>query len=420
MEQASQPMKVLQLSTSDINGGAARAAYRLHQGLQQAGVDSTLLVQEKSSDDPTAIAPKLRLAQCVARSKVAFDALPLKLYPRRDQALFSLQWLPDGAAAKVRQFNPDIVNLHWISAGFLNIKTLAKLHRPLVWTLHDMWSFTGGCHYSGDCDRYRVGCGNCPHLGSQQAWDLSQWTWQRKAHAWKNLNLTLVAPTQWMRDCARSSGLFQNTPIEYIPHGLDAQVYRPLDAHAARAMLNLPQDAFLILFGAIQATSDRRKGFHLLQAALQSLKAEPGDQPIEVVVFGSRQSQELGFKTHYLGHLHDDISLALLYSAADVMIVPSLQEAFGQTALESMACGTPVVAFRSTGLTDLIDHQQNGYLADPFQPEDLAEGIRWIKADPMRRTEMGIEARRKVEQQFTLNVQAQRYQKLFTTLLSEA
>jgi glycosyltransferase involved in cell wall biosynthesis len=407
-------MKVLHLSTSDIKGGAARATYRLHQGLQQAGVESALLVQEKSSDDPRAIAPQLRLAQCAAASKVAFDALPLKLYPGRDRALFSLQWLPDQTLPKVRQFNPDVINLHWISAGFLNIRTLARLNRPLVWTLHDMWAMTGGCHYSGDCDRYRIGCGNCPHLGSQSSWDLSRWTWLRKANAWKNLNLTLVAPTQWMLNCARSSALFQQTRLEYIPHGLDSSVYRPLDRQSARAVLNLPADRFLILFGAIQATSDRRKGFHLLQSALQSLR-QSGADSIEVVVFGSRSSSlDLGFKAHYLGHLHDDISLALLYSAADVMVVPSLQEAFGQTALESMACGTPVVAFRGTGLDDLVDHQQNGYLATPFQATDLAQGIHGIKENSALRIKMGIEARHKVEQAFTLAIQAQRYQKLFT------
>jgi glycosyltransferase involved in cell wall biosynthesis len=418
MGQEVEPMKILHLSTSDISGGAARSAYRIHQGLQHHNVDSTLLVQEKSGDDPAAIAPKLRLAQCVAQSRVAFDSLPLKLYPRRDQTLFSLQWLPDRTLSKVNQINPDLIHLHWINAGFLNIKTLAQFNRPLVWTLHDMWPFTGGCHYSGDCDRYQTGCGACPQLKSSLPWDLSNWTWQRKSQAWKNLNLTLVAPTSWMLNGARSSALFQNARIEWIPHGLDPQVYRPLDQRAARAMLNLPQDKSLILFGAIQATRDRRKGFHLLQAALQQLSRMAWQKEIEVVVFGARQPEnavDLGFKTRYLGHLNDDISLALLYSAADVMVVPSTQEAFGQTALEAMACGTPVVAFEGTGLADLIDHQQNGYLATPFQPEDLAKGICWILEHAHRLAE---QARQKVEQAFTLEIQTQRYTQLFTEILS--
>jgi glycosyltransferase involved in cell wall biosynthesis len=414
-------MKVLQLSTSDLSGGAARATYRLHRGLQGIGVDSTLLVQEKSSDDRTTIAPKKRLAQCAARSKVVFDALPLKLYPRRDRTMFSLQWFPDGIVPKMNQLNPDIINLHWVSNAFLNIKTLARLNCPLVWTLHDMWAFTGGCHYSGDCDRYQIGCGNCPQLNGRSSWDLSSWTWQRKFRAWKNLNLTLVAPTTWMANCARSSALFQNVQVESIPHGLDTQVYRPLDSKVARDIFNLPPDKSLILFGAIQATADRRKGFHLLQAALQKLNADPAHD-IEVVVFGANQPQsdeDLGFKTHYLGHFNDDISLALLYSAADVMIVPSTQEAFGQTALESLACGTPVVAFKTTGLADIIAHQEDGYLATAFDPADLAQGISWVLEDEERSQRLSQQARHKVEQAFTLETQAQRYEKLFTTLLAK-
>ncbi|MEH2202969.1 MAG: glycosyltransferase family 4 protein [Nostoc sp.] len=413
-------MKILHISTHDINGGAARAAYRLHTGLQDIGLQSQMLVHEKYSNDKTVIAPKIRLFQGIAKAKLTVESLPLKLYRQKKNTPFFTQWLPDRVIPKVAQINPDIINLHWISGGFMQIETFAKLKRPLVWTLHDMWGFTGGCHVTGECDRYKVSCGTCPQLSSGNEWDLSRWVWQRKVKAWKNLNLTLVSPSSWLAECARSSSLFQNLRIEVISHGLDTQKYRPINQHFAREALNLPQDKKLILFGAIEATSDRNKGFHLLQPALQELSKSGWKNDLEVVIFGASQPEnppDLGFKTHYLGHLHDAISLATVYSAADVMLVPSLQESFGQTASESFACGTPVVAFNSTGLKDIVDHQQNGYLAKPYEVEDFGKGITWVLENEQRLQKLSFYAREKAEQEFTLELQARRYSALFQEIL---
>ncbi|MEH2167455.1 MAG: glycosyltransferase family 4 protein [Nostoc sp.] len=416
-------MKILHISTHDISGGAARAAYRLHTGLQDIGLQSQMLVQEKYSNDKTVIAPKIRLFQGIAKAKLTVESLPLKLYRQKKNTPFFTQWLPDRVIPKVAQINPDIINLHWISGGFMQIETFAKLKRPLVWTLHDMWGFTGGCHVTGECDRYKVFCGACPQLNSGNEWDLSRWVWQRKVKAWKNLNLTLVSPSSWLAECAHSSSLFQNLRIEVIPHGLDTQKYRPINQHFAREALNLPQDKKLILFGAIEATSDRNKGFHLLQPALQELSKSGWKDDLEVVIFGAFQPEnppDLGFKSHYLGHLHDAISLATVYSAADVMLVPSLQESFGQTASESFACGTPVVAFNSTGLKDIVDHQQNGYLAKPYEVEDFGKGITWVLENEQRLQKLSFYARDKAEQEFTLELQARRYSALFQEILMRA
>ncbi|MEH1948778.1 MAG: glycosyltransferase family 4 protein [Nostoc sp.] len=413
-------MKILHISTHDISGGAARAAYRLHTGLQNIGLQSQMLVQEKYSNDKTVVAPKIRLFQGIAKAKLTVESLPLKLYRQKKNTPFFTQWLPDRVIPKVAQINPDIINLHWISGGFMQIETFAKLKRPLVWTLHDMWGFTGGCHVTGECDRYKISCGACPQLSSGNEWDLSRWVWQRKVKAWKNLNLTLVSPSSWLAECARSSSLFHNLRIEVIPHGLDTQKYRPINQHFAREALNLPQDKKLILFGAIEATSDRNKGFHLLQPALQELSKSGWKDDLEVVIFGASQPEnppDLGFKTHYLGHLHDAISLATVYSAADVMLVPSLQESFGQTASESFACGTPVVAFNATGLKDIVDHQQNGYLAKPYEVEDFAKGITWVLENEQRLQKLSFYARDKAEQEFTLELQARRYSALFQEIL---
>jgi glycosyltransferase involved in cell wall biosynthesis len=413
-------MKVLHLSTHDTSGGAARATYRLHKGLQNIGLDSQMLVQEKHSNDKTVIAPNIRLFQGIAKTKLTFEALPLKFYSQKPKTTFYAQWLPDRVAPQIKKINPDIINLHWVSAAFMQIETFAALKRPLVWTLHDMWGFTGGCHVTGECERYKVSCGACPQLNSNKENDLSRWVWQRKVRAWKNLNWTLVSPSTWLASVARSSSMFCDSRIEVIPHGLDTQKFRPLNQRIARELLNLPQDKKLILFGAIEATSDRNKGFHLLLPALHKLSQSGCNKEWEVVIFGASKPDnppDIGFNTHYLGHLYDDISLVSVYSAADVMLVPSLQESFGQTASESLACGTPVVAFNSTGLKDIVDHQQNGYLAKPYEVDDFAKGISWVLEDDLRLQKLGWSARSKAEREFTLELQARRYYSLFQEIM---
>jgi len=403
-------MKVLHLSMSDIDNGGARAAYRLHQGLQNLGCTSQMLVRSKFSTD----AEVIREQSTLAKIAPPISAIPLRFYPKRNAEMFSPQWVPDALPAKVSRINPDIVNLHWVCNGFLQVESLAKFRQPLVWTLHDMWPFTGGCDYIRDCDKYKDSCGACPQLQSDRGGDLSRWIWKRKAAAWKNIDLTIVATTSWMADCARSSSLFRNLRVEVIPLGLNTEKYKPIPRAIARDLLNLPQDKKLVLFGAISRSE--RKGFQLLLPALQRLNTVGWQEQIELVIFGPSSGQEaldLGFKLHVMGRVHDDITLALLYSAADVMVVPSVQEAFGQTASESLSCGTPVVAFDATGPKDIVDHMQNGYLATPFEIEDLAKGIAWILEDEERHQKLRHQAREKSLREFASEVQAQRYLKLY-------
>ncbi|HEY9650843.1 MAG TPA: glycosyltransferase family 4 protein [Coleofasciculaceae cyanobacterium] len=410
-------MNVLHLSTSDIDNGGARAAYRLHQGLRSLGCTSKMLVRAKFSSDPTVMAERSALTKL----SPPISEIPLRLYPR-NSGMFSTQWFPDVLAAKTAQLNPDVINLHWVNNGYLRIETLAQFNKPLIWTLHDMWPFTGGCHYSKDCDKYKTSCGACPQLQSNRTSDLSRWIWQRKAKTWKEANLTLVASSNWMADCARTSSLFQGRRIEIIPCCLDTEKYKPIDQQIARELLNLPQDRQLVLFGAIGGSADERKGFHLLQPALQQLNAAGWSDQIELVVFGASEPEkpiDLGFKTHYQGYVRDDIALALIYSAADVMVVPSLQEAFGQTASEALSCGTPVVAFNATGLKDIVDHQQNGYLVTPFEVDDLAKGIAWVLEDRERQQKLRFHARQKSLREFGYDVQARRYLSLYEEILRD-
>jgi glycosyltransferase involved in cell wall biosynthesis len=408
-------MKVLLVSNYDIKGGAARATYRLHKGLQGMAVNSEILVNYKSSDDENVRLMPTRFSEKFKGIRAKLNRLPLKLYPKLGPVIFSPQWVPDSLADEVAKINPDVINLHWVCEGYMQIETLARFNKPVVWTLHDMWAFTGGCHYSENCDRYLDACGACPQLHSTQDGDISRWIWQRKADAWQNLNLTLVTPSHWLADCAKSSSLFEKYPVKVIANGLDPDVYKPLDRSQVRDSLNLPQHKQLVLFGAMQGTEDRWKGFPLLVPALQSLSKSGWEDRIELVVFGSSEPEnaiDVGFKIHYLGRLEDE-SLAKVYAAADVMVVPSRYEAFGQTASEALACGTPVVAFDVTGLKDIVDHNENGYLAKPYETEDLARGIAWVLEDAERHQKLCRNARLKVEAKFTLEVQAREYQSLF-------
>jgi glycosyltransferase involved in cell wall biosynthesis len=415
-------MKVVLINTSDIEGGAARAAYRLHQGLQGIGVSSQMLVKNKKSGAPNVIWSQNGIGNKFDKIISTISNSPLRLYPERNRAIFSPQWLPDSLAAKVAKIQPDIINLHWVCGGYMQVESVPKFNKPLVWTLHDMWAFTGGCHYSEECDGYTKSCGSCPQLHSSKDSDLSRWVWQRKAQAWKNLNLTLVTPSHWLAECAKSSSLLQEYPVNVIANGLDPEVYKPLNRRLVRESLNLPQNKQLVLFGAMQGTDDRWKGFPLLVPALQSLSKSGWQDKIELLVFGSSQPQnpmDVGFKTHYLGRLEDQ-NLAKVYAAADVMVVPSRYEAFGQTASEALACGTPVVAFDVTGLKDIVDRQQNGYLAKPYETEDLARGIAWVLEDPDRHQKLCRSARLKVEEKFTLQVQASAYKNLYEEILQAA
>lgn len=414
-------MKTLILSTSD-RGGAGRAAHRLHQGLRGIGIESQMLVQDKIGDDATVIEPSNKLKKGIAKLKPTLDKIPLQLYQQRDRTTYSVQWFPDKIATQVAQLNPDIINLHWICEGFVQIETLAKLNKPLVWTLHDMWAFTGGCHYNQECDRFTNSCGACPQLHSTRNWDLSHWVWQRKVKAWQNLKLIIVTPSNWLAKEASFSSLMQNQPITVIPNGVDTQIYKPIDKQFARNILNLPSDKQLILFGAMNATSDTRKGFHLLRSALKKLRQSNDAEQFELIVFGSSppvDEVDLSFKIHYLGRLSDDVSLSLIYSSADVFVAPSLQDNLPNTVMESLACGTPCVAFNIGGIPEMIEHQQNGYLAQPFDIENLAKGIDWVLENRERYQKLTWRAREKVKQEFTLDLQAKRYLALFKKITNQ-
>ena len=409
-------MKILQVNTSDISGGAAIAAYRIHKGLQEIDMDSKMLVQSKLSDDKTVIGPDSKIKKGFAKLRPTLDSVVKKIFAGDSKTIFSPAWLPfSDIPSQINSTSSDIVHLHWICGGMLRIEDLKRINKPIVWTLHDMWAFTGGCHYSDDCDRFQQDCGNCPQLNRSSKNDLSRSILRRKKGAWAGLDITIVTPSEWLAECAKKSSLFKNRRIEVIQYRLDLNLFKPINKTTARKIWNLSINKKLILFGAMSATSDHRKGFDLLYEGLKQLAVKWSDKA-ELVVFGASEPEnplDFGLPVHYLGRLHDDVSLAFLYSAADVMVTPSRQDNLPNTVVESLACGTPVVAFDIGGMPDMIDHKLNGYLANPFDTTDLAAGINWVLSNDARHKDLCINAREKAAACFDIKKVAKQYAELY-------
>lgn len=415
-------MNLLILNTFDGQGGAAIATYRLHSGLRSIGVNSHMLVQGKKTDDRSVIGPSSKWQKVQAILRLYLDGLMVTLYRKREKVLFSSAWIPESLFSMVEKFHPDIVHLFWVNGGFLKIETLRKFKQPIVWTLHDMWPFTGGCHYDDECGKFRQSCGNCPLLHSDAVEDLSRRVWTRKYTAWNDVPMVVVATSHWLADMARSSSLFENKRIEVLPNGIDTERYKPIDKKTARTAHNLPQDKNLILFSAFNATSDKRKGNQFLIPALEKMSKAGWGSTTELVIVGASRPEnppDFGMKVHYMGQLHDEISQVLLYSAADVVVAPSMQENLSNTVMESLACGTPVVAFNIGGMPDMIDHQVSGYLATPFESDDLAVGIMWALENESRHETLSRCARQTALERYALPVVAARYAALYKSILNQ-
>ena len=335
-------------------------------------------------------------------------------FKNKSKMLFSPSWLPfSNIVDKINKINPDIVHLHWICGGMMKIQDIAKIKVPIVWSLHDMWAFTDGYHYDDNFDICKNGC----IVEHKNFLSTSIFKRKKKSYSQKK-DMTIVGLSRWLNECSKSSTLLKNKKHVNLPNPIDIGVFKPFDKEKSRELWDLPKKKKLILYGAMSATSDPRKGFKELSEAVVKMRKTDS---IELVVFGSSKPQsapDFGFKTYYLGCLSDDISLVTLYSAVDVMVVPSLQEAFGQTASESMACGTPVVAFCTTGLLDIIDHKLNGYLAKPFDTTDLKNGIEWV-LNASNYDELCVNAREKVVREFDSKVVAKKYIELYEEILSE-
>jgi glycosyltransferase involved in cell wall biosynthesis len=417
-------MRIVHLSTTDVAGGAARATYRLHTGLKRLGYDSRMLVGKKWGEDPTVEAVKRpddllsRVKRKLRRMRIDADfgryagSRPTGLEPFSDDRT-ELQ------DAILRQLPPaDVINLHWV-AGFLDHESFfagVPKDIPVVWRLADMAPCTGGCHYDEGCGRFENRCGACPQLGSTDENDLSRQVWQRKYDAlWRHGRIHLAATSNWIAQQSRRSSLLRNFPVTVIPNGLDTEDFAPRDKMFARDTLGVPRDAKVVLFAA-ESLLVKRKGFTLLLDALKGLLDEPG--LLLLSVGSTKTAIESPVPQVNLGRINIDRYLSLAYSAADVFVIPSVQESFGQTVSESLACGTPVIGFATGGMLDMVRPGQTGQLVPVGDTAGLRDAIRSMLRDPETLRGMSAHCRRIAVEEYSIEVQAKAYVRLYESLRS--
>ncbi|MEI6828780.1 MAG: glycosyltransferase [Synechococcaceae cyanobacterium ELA445] len=379
-------MRVLQLSTYDGGQGAARATFRLHRALRDAGVDSSLRVALATSGDAWVQAPSSKPRQALALLRSTASWWLQKPQRSGNPVTHSVAALPSRLDRELNRAGADLLHLHWIQDEFLSIEAIGRLRGPVVWTLHDTWPFCGSEHYpSAAADRrFEEGYLRGNRSPGGRGLDLDRWVWQRKRRAWAQLlpRLHLIAPSRWMADQARASALFARVPCTVLANAVP-ELYRPIPRAQARQLLGWPAERQVVLFGALGGGEDPRKGWDLLVPALARLATERPE--LEAVVLGQPAPNDppnLALPIRFLGRLQDDLSLALTYAAADVVVVPSRLDNLPQSASEALACGTSVVAFRQGGMADLVEHRVNGYLADPFDWQHLAQGLAWCLDTP--------------------------------------
>lgn len=417
-------MKVVQLSTYQHEGGAAVAAARLHEAfLRHPGdLDASFLVGSAGK-----ALPKMQaLADSPWQKKIEwarFVGERLVFLPYEKDASVRFAFSPAAVGAQLHQHplvqEADVLHLHWVNFGFLSLASLQALFalgKPVVWTLHDMWAFTGGCHYSRACARYQTHCGHCPYLRMPSAHDLSFRIFEKKKRLFENANLTLVAPSRWLMQLANQAALTSGFRALTIPNTLDTELYSPMSKPEARAALGLPLDKPLVFF-ASGNLQDPRKGFRYLREALDRLSAR--QVKAEVVLAGKAPPQTdllgLAAPVYYLGKISDPARLVAAYNAADLLVVPSLEDNLPNTVLEAMACGTPVVGFTTGGIPEMIDHLQTGYLAEGASSEELATGIEWVLRQGG--ASLGQVARRRVLERYAPEVVTKQYAELYASLI---
>ena len=410
-------MKIIHLSNSDIGGGASRAANRIHKALIKKSFESRMFVNKKTSEDDSIIEPLGKIEKMLIQLRLRIANVFIKLMGTKNSIAHSISFLPSQWVKRINDSDTDIVHLHWVQHEMLSIADIGKIKKPIVWTLHDMWAFCGAEHLSQD-DRWRSGYNKKNRPTYESGFDINRWTWLRKLNHWQK-PIHIVSPSNWLANCVRESKLMSNWPVSVVPNLLNTDNWKPKDKNLARNTLNLPLNIPLIIFGTLGSNNSHHKGYDLLMKTLNNIKDDEHLKNMELVVFGKNTSKpipKVKFPIHYIGHLND-MDLINLYSAADATIVPSRQEAFCQTASESHACGTPVVAFNIGGLTDIVEHHKTGYLAKAFDTDDLAKGISWV-LDKKNKKLIGEQARIRAVEKFSQQVVIEQYHTVYEKVIN--
>lgn len=412
-------IKILHINSWDTLGGAAVLARRLQLESIGLGHQSWLLTgygNSTGNDSSRAVVSGWpRWKKFLRRLTLALEYFSglqyLLIWWSRD--LINHPWTRSA----------DIVHLHNLHGGYISHRVLPKLssRKPVVWTLHDMWAMTGHCGYSFECQRWQTGCGECPHLDTSPALkrDSTRFLWKAKQRIYSKSKITIVTPSKWLADAVGQSPLLSQFPVHHIPNGVDLTQYQMVPKLNARERLGLPQNLALALFIA-EYLDEPRKGGHLLVEAMRNLDPSYLEKfgLVTVGLGADRLPWPRSLTRFDLGFVKDAELLPAIYSAADVTVVPSVVDNLPNTVLEAMACGTPVVASRVGGIPEMVNHMDTGYLAKPDDPTDLANGIKLLLEDQNLRHSMGKRGRQRVEEEYSLELQAQRYAELYRQVLA--
>ncbi len=368
-------------------GGAAIASYRLMEVLKESGVDVKMLVQEGGEDDEAVFSTTgSALKKKINFLRFAMERLYFLRHEKSKEHRFLFSMANTGEYIHQNKLvrEADIIHLHWVNAGFLSLgslKALLDLGKPVVWTFHDMWAMTGGCHHALTCDRYKQECGECLYLKKPGRKDLSHRLWTKKSKFFKDRNITVITPSEWLRDCVRESSLFGQMDVHAIPNPVDQTQFRGVDRELACKSLGLDPTKKYILFGAA-SVKNLYKGFSYFQEAIKIMSQDREAMAgVELVIFGKTGedvSQMFPLPVHNVEYVNSAQTMVDLYSVAQLYASSSLQDNFPSTIIESMLCGTPVVGFRTGGIPEMIAHLEDGYLAAHKDASELAEGMKWI------------------------------------------
>lgn len=379
-------MRVLIVNTSEKTGGAAVAANRLMDALNNNGVKAKMLVRDKATENITvAKLPQSLMLQWhfLWERWCAFWHLHFST-----NHLWEIDMACSGSdITKTREFQEaDVIHLSWINQGMLSLKGIRKIiksGKPIVWTMHDLWPATGICHYARGCNRYASSCGNCPllpHKGSKH--DLSYKVFRRKKELYKHSDIYFVTCSKWLGRQAKNSALFTGLHLTSIPNPIDTRVFHPMEKSEARHRAGLPDDKRIILFVS-QKVTDERKGMSFFVDAVNKLVEIHPDlrENTAIAILGGHSedvAERLHLPTYPLGYVSDEKTIVSVYSSVDVFVLPSLEDNLPNTIMEAMACGVPCVGFRVGGIPEMIDHLKNGYVANYRDTEDLSKGLFWV------------------------------------------
>lgn len=409
-------MNILHIQAGDLSGGAARGTYWLHQGLLECSINSKILSNKLNTLNDPSVVSILKNNRAIFNSflRRQIDYLPYRFPGKKITTPFSIG-IKGFNFLKTKEYKEaDIIHLHWINDGFIDIKILKKINKPIIWTLRDMWPMTGGCHYAMDCENYKKECGKCPQLKSNKNFDLSKLVFNRKMK-YLPTNIKLVGISNWISSVAKESLLLKNYNIRTIYNNINLNSFFPINKKTAKDSLGINSSKKMILAGS-QNLYSFFKGFDKYLDAVKLLDKKK----YFLCFFGASDKSEartLGFEHKNFGFINDEKLLRKLYSAADIFVAPSVMEAFCKTIAESMACGTPVVCFDATGPKEIVDHKITGYKAKPFDVNDIANGINWIAKYPFYE-KLCKDAREKVMKKFDNKVIAKEYIKLYNELLN--